>query len=388
MSSLFGQTSRKGFTPVKLGVLGGGQLGRMLLAPAARFGLQVHVLDPDYQCPCADFCHEFSTGAFDDYDAVLAFGEKVDVLTIEIEHVNVDALAQLETLGVQVAPAASTIRTIQDKGTQKQFFDRIGVPTAEYRLINGAREARQLFEDTGGFVQKLRTGGYDGRGVQIIREACDLERVFDAPCVAESMVDISKELAIIVARNKSGATECFPVVEMVFDPNLNLVDYLVAPAMVSTNVERQAQSISETIADGLSLHGILAVELFLTRTGDLLVNEVAPRPHNSGHHTLEANLTSQYEQHLRAILNLPLGATDALKPAVMFNLIGSDNHFGQPVYVGLTEALETPGVYPYIYGKSTTKPGRKMGHVTVIADSADDAISLSHRLKRQLEVIT
>lgn len=375
-----------GFSAIRLGVLGGGQLGRMLLGPAARLGLSVHILDPDPACPCAGFCGQFTQGSFSDHDTVVSFGQGIDVLTIEIEHVNADALELLQSKGVRIAPSPATIRTIQDKGMQKQFFDQIGVPTADYVLLESAEDAVARFQEQGAFVQKLRTGGYDGKGVQVLRTADNLESVFDAPCVAEDLVDIEKELAVIVARNAAGEIRCFPLVEMVFNQELNLVDYLVSPASVPAGIADAAEEISKKVAAGLHLQGILAVELFLTRTGELLVNELAPRPHNSGHHTIEANTTSQYEQHLRAILDLPLGQTNAHMAAVMFNLVGSPGHTGRPVYHGLREALATPSVYPHIYGKSETKPGRKMGHVTVTGNSTSEVIEVSQRLKSHLRV--
>lgn len=348
----------------RLGILGGGQLGRMLIQEAVNYDVRVAVLDPARDAPCASICYEFVQGSFQDYDSVIAFGKGKDVITVEIEHVSTDALEELEKSGIEVYPKPSFLRMVQDKGLQKEFYEAHHIPTAPFQLIESTTTL-----DTSmlrfPFVLKSRTGGYDGKGVQIIRSATDLDNTFDGPCVVEEMIEFSKELSIIIARNKQGETSFFPLVEMEFNAEANLVEFLFSPAHVEPAIEARAQSIAKTIADTSDFVGILAVELFLTLEGDLLVNEMAPRPHNSGHHTIEACVTSQYEQHLRSILSLPLGDTTLVQPAVMVNLLGAAGHEGPVHYKGLEEALRLPGVHVHLYGKSRTKPFRKMGHITV-----------------------
>lgn len=348
----------------RLGILGGGQLGRMLIQEAVNYDVRVAVLDPARDAPCASICYEFVQGSFQDYDSVIAFGKGKDVITVEIEHVSTDALEELEKSGIEVYPTPSFLRMVQDKGLQKEFYETHHIPTAPFQLIESTTTL-----DTSmlrfPFVLKSRTGGYDGKGVQIIRSATDLDNTFDGPCVVEEMIEFSKELSIIIARNKQGETSFFPLVEMEFNAEANLVEFLFSPAHVEPAIEARAQSIAKTIADTSDFVGILAVELFLTLEGDLLVNEMAPRPHNSGHHTIEACVTSQYEQHLRSILSLPLGDTALVQPAVMVNLLGAAGHEGPVHYKGLEEALRLPGVHVHLYGKSRTKPFRKMGHITV-----------------------
>lgn len=374
------------FRPKRVGVLGGGQLGRMLLAPAARLGLEMHMLDPDPNCPCAGYVGHAVQGDFRDHDAVVAFGQGLDVITIEIEDVSVSGLEALAAQGVRVHPSPSIIAEIQDKGLQKQLFARLEIPTAPFTLVDDAESTLAVATDERGFVQKLRRGGYDGKGVKVCDAGTAAEALFDAPCVVESRIDIEKELAVIVARTAEGEISCFPPVEMVFDPDLNLVDFLLAPARVDASVIADAEAYAHKIATELELVGLLAIELFLTRDGELLVNEMAPRPHNSGHHTIEANLTSQYEQLLRAICGLPLGRTDARCMAGMLNLIGANQKTGAPVYTGIPEALRQSGVYPHIYGKAETRPGRKMGHITFIADSEAELLKKYSQLKTLCEV--
>lgn len=369
---------------LRLGILGGGQLGRMLIPEAIELDVHVHVLDPAADAPCAPLAHSFTQGDFRDYQTVLDFGRDKDVLTIEIEDVNIEALRELRDAGVQVCPNPDHVATIKDKGLQKQFYQQHGIATSAFRLVESGRE---LISADLPCVLKARTGGYDGKGVGVLRTDADLANAFDTPCVVEDLVDIDKELAVILTRNAAGQTAVFPVVELVFDPRANLVDYLLAPAQIDDSVAEQAKSLALQVADAFGFEGILAVELFLTSSGELLVNEVAPRTHNSGHHTIEANYTSQFAQHLRAILNLPPGATDAHGLAAMVNLVGEPDCSGPVIYDGLAKVLALPGVYPHIYGKSTTKPFRKMGHVTVLADDIDTLRARVEEVKRLLRVI-
>ena len=355
-----------------IGILGGGQLGLMLLQAAIDWNLRVHILDPDAEAPCRHLCTQFTQGSLTDYDTVYQFGQTVDVITIEIERVNVEALEALEREGKRVFPQPSVIRIIQDKRLQKQFYRDHNLPTADFILTENRADVALLEIHQPDFLpafHKLGRDGYDGRGVQRIASVADVGKAFDAPGVLERAVDFEKELAVIVARNERGEVQTFPTVEMVFHPELNLVEYLFAPAEISADINQQAQDIARRTADAFGIVGLLAVELFLDKQGNVLINEVAPRPHNSGHHTIRANVTSQFEQHLRATLNYPLGDTSAYQPAAMVNLLGEDGHTGPAVYEGLENLLAMPGVFPFFYGKAITKPFRKMGHVTVMDDS-------------------
>lgn len=354
---------------LRFGVLGGGQLGRMMIQSAIDWDLRVEVMDPDPDAPCRYLTHRFVQGSLDDADAVEAFGRGLDVLTIEIEHVSVPGLRRLAAAGVAVRPSPDTIALIQDKGTQKQFLTAHGFPTADFTLIDSGADAGSRGYPV---VAKLRRGGYDGKGVRVLRDAS--APAFDAPCVLEDLVDIALELSVIVARNPSGEVATFPVVEAVFDPVANLVDHLVAPARIAEEVAAQARNLAVRVAEALELEGLLAVELFLDRSGKLWVNELAPRTHNSGHHTIEANRTSQFEQHLRAVLDLPLGDPSALQPAAMLNLVAGPDAHGRPTYPGLGAALARPGVHVHLYGKSEARPYRKLGHITVLGDDAEAVV--------------
>lgn len=357
-----------------IGILGGGQLGLMLLQAAIDWNLRVHILDPDAEAPCRHLCSQFVQGSLTDYDTVYQFGQAVDVLTIEIERVNVEALEALEREGKRVYPQPSVIRTIQDKRLQKQFYRDHNLPTADFILTENRADVAMLEIQQPDFLpafHKLSRDGYDGRGVQRIATVADVGKAFDAPGVLEKAVDFEKELAVIVARNEQGAIQTFPTVEMVFHPEHNLVEYLFAPAEISEAIDQRAQTIARQTAEAFGIVGLLAVELFLDKAGNVLINEVAPRPHNSGHHTIRANVTSQFEQHWRAILNYPLGDTAAYQSAAMINLLGEDGHTGPAQYEGLETLLAMPGVFPFFYGKAITKPFRKMGHVTVMDDSLD-----------------
>ncbi|MGD1846444.1 MAG: 5-(carboxyamino)imidazole ribonucleotide synthase [Salibacteraceae bacterium] len=371
----------------KLGILGGGQLGRMLIQEAVNFNVFSRVLDPAANAPCQFLASEFEVGSLQDYDTVMAFGRKADVVTIEIEHVNVDALEQLESEGIAVYPQPRVLRMVQDKGLQKNFYRDSGLPTAPYHLVENLEEAKALLSQ-GPFMQKMRTGGYDGRGVTPFRSEADFDKAFDAPSVLEAFVDLEKEISVIVARNVHGEVKTFPVVELEFNPEANLVEFLFAPATVSEAIESEANALAVQLVEELEFVGLLAVEMFVTQTGEVLINEIAPRPHNSGHHSIEANYTSQYEQHLRAILGMPLGATDTLCPAVMVNLLGHGDYTGDATYTGLEAALQMPGVKLHLYGKKTTKPFRKMGHATILASDLATAKTRAHEVKNTLQVIS
>jgi 5-(carboxyamino)imidazole ribonucleotide synthase len=368
----------------RLGILGGGQLGRMLIRETINLDVDVHVLDPDPDAPCRHICHQFTLGSFNDFDAVMAFGQTVDVITIEIEHVNVDALQQLEAQGKRVFPQPHVIRLIQDKGAQKEFYRQHGIPTPDYRLV----EADRVGEHTDFLpaFQKLRKGGYDGKGVQALRTAADLGKAFTAPSVLEKAVDLDKELSVIVSRNERGEVATFPVVELEFNPKANLVELLFSPANVTVAVEAGAQRIAKDVAEKLGIVGLLAVELFLDREGNVLVNEIAPRPHNSGHQSIEGNITSQFMQHLRAVLGLAPGDTGMLRPSVMVNLLGEEGHTGEARYEGLEEVLSWKGVNVHLYGKRFTKPFRKMGHVTIISETLDEAKATGKKVQATLKV--
>lgn len=357
------------FSPsTRLGLLGGGQLGRMLLQAAIDFDLRPAVLDPDPDAPCAAIAPRFVVGSFRDFDTVYRFGRGLDVLTIEIESVNLEALKRLRDEGVRVFPQPEVVELIQDKRRQKQFFRENGLPTSDFVLTENKADARRY----AGFLpafHKLGLGGYDGRGVRRVATAADFDKAFDAPGVLEKAVDFEKELAVIVARSERGEVRCFPTVEMAFHPEANLVEYLFAPAEISPETDALAQDVARRAAEAFGIVGLLAVELFLTKDGQILINEVAPRPHNSGHHTLRANDVSQFEQHLRAVLGLPLGDTTARAAAAMVNLLGEDGHEGEARYEGMDALLALPGVHPFLYGKKWTKPFRKMGHVTVVDEN-------------------
>lgn len=373
------------YRDMKLGILGGGQLGRMLIQESINFNITTHVLDPDPEAPCKDLCSKFVKGSLTDYQTVYNFGKDVDLITIEIEKVNVDALEQLENEGVTVYPQSRVIRLIQDKGVQKQFFKENNIPTSPFRLIKNKAE---LID--GNFplpyIQKLRKDGYDGRGVHAVRHKSDLDYTFDEPSLIEDWVDFEKELAVIVARNKKGEIKTFPCVEMEFNPEANLVEFLISPSTLPTEILQKADDLAIEIAEALKIVGILAVELFLTKKGEILVNEVAPRPHNSGHQSIEGNYTSQYEQHLRAIFNMPFGDTRSIGNAVMINLLGEKGFEGIAEYEGLNEILKIDGVYVHLYGKKLTKPFRKMGHITILDDDREKAIQKAKYVQNTIKV--
>lgn len=373
-------------TNKKVGVLGGGQLGLMLLQAAIDWNLNVKILDAA-DAPCAAIAPEFVEGSLQDYEAVYQFGQDVEVLTIEIEKVNVEALEVLEREGKKIFPQPHVIRLIQDKRTQKQFYRDHDLPTADFVLTENRADVCNHTDFLPAF-HKLGRDGYDGKGVQRIASPADFEKAFDAPGLLEKAVDFEKELAVIVARNERGEVATFPTVEMVFHPEANLVEYLFAPADISEKIEKQAEELAKKTAQAIGIVGLLAVEMFLTKDGQVLINEVAPRPHNSGHHTIRANFTSQFEQHWRAILNLPLGDTTAYTPAAMVNLLGEEGHTGPAYYEGMQEVLAMQGVFPFLYGKKITKPFRKMGHITVTDSDLAKLKEKVEWVKEVLKVIT
>ncbi len=368
------------FQNKKIALLGGGQLGRMLLQCAPDLNLDIKVLDPDANAPCHLISPAFTKGSLLDEATVLAFAADADIVTIEIEHVNIEALKQLEQLGKQVYPQAHILEMIQDKGLQKQFYQLHNIPSPPFVLLENKDELTKHKDFLPAF-NKVRKGGYDGKGVVKIDNLNDASKVFEAPSLLEQLVDFEKEISVIVARNANGEIKTFPCVECLFNPEANLVEFLISPAQISEEVEQKAQSIAKTIAEKLGIIGLLAVELFLTKNGDVLVNEIAPRPHNSGHQSIEGNATSQFSQHLKAILNLPLGDTSITMPSVMINVLGEKGHEGPVHYEGLEAALKLGKVYPHLYGKAITKPFRKMGHITVTDHTVEKAIEKAKLVK-------
>ncbi|WP_149913130.1 5-(carboxyamino)imidazole ribonucleotide synthase [Sphingobacterium cavernae] len=371
---------------LQLGILGGGQLGRMFIQEAINYNVNVHVLDPDKNAPCRKLCQHFECGSLSDYDTVYNFGKDLDMITIEIEKVNVDALEALEDEGVVVYPQSRVIRLIQDKGLQKQFFKQNDIPTSAFQFISNI-DSLKTANLSIPYVQKLRKDGYDGKGVKMIRTEDDLTKAFTEPSIIEEIVDFEKEIAVIVARNDRGEVKTFPMVEMEFNPEANLVEFLISPSTYSFEIQQQAEELAKKIANDLQIVGLLAVEMFLTKTGEILVNELAPRPHNSGHQTIEGNFTSQFAQHMRAIFNLPLGDTSARSNAVMINLLGEEGYEGLAKYVGVEDVLAMDGVYIHLYGKKYTKPFRKMGHVCIVNADRELAISNARKVQEILKVI-
>jgi 5-(carboxyamino)imidazole ribonucleotide synthase len=377
----------KQISDLKLGILGGGQLGRMMIQEAINYNLTTLVLDPDTDAPCKHIANYFQCGSITDFDTVYNFGKKADIITIEIEKVNIEALEQLEKEGKQVFPQSRVIRLIQDKGVQKQFFKENNIPTAPFQLVNTKEDMLNSRFDFP-YILKQRKDGYDGKGVMRINEVADIDQAFDAPCLIEELVDFEKEIAIIVARNPKGDMKTFPMVEMEFNAEANLVEFLISPSTYGEELQNKAEVIAKNIASSLNITGLLAVEMFVTKNGDLLVNELAPRPHNSGHQTIEGNRVSQFAQHLRAIFNLPLGDTSTINHAVMINLLGEKNHDGVAKYQGLEKIMAIDGVYVHLYGKKYTKPFRKMGHITVVDQNRDGAIQKANYIKNTLKVIS
>ncbi|MCU0385178.1 MAG: 5-(carboxyamino)imidazole ribonucleotide synthase [Flavihumibacter sp.] len=369
----------------KVGILGGGQLGRMLLQEAANYPVETWVLENDPTCPAAHLCHHFVTGNIRSFDDVYQFGKQLDAITIEIESVNVDALEQLEKEGVKVIPKPSALRTIKNKIIQKEFYQANGIPTAAFVTVAN-KEALKSHLDFLPAAQKLGEGGYDGKGVQLLHSFEEFELAFDAPSVLEKKVAIEKEIAVLVAINNKGEQAIYPPVEMVFDPNLNLLDYQIAPADLEDKTLWRVEAIALKLVKALESPGLFAIELFIDKQGEVLVNEAAPRVHNSGHHTIEAHSSSQYDMLWRILLDFPLGSTSALLPSSLVNLIGEPGYSGDVNYEGLEEVLNMEDVYVHLYGKKETKPGRKMGHVTVLGKDRHDLVRKAHQIKRILKV--
>ena len=371
---------------MKAGILGGGQLGRMLLQAAANYTVETWVMENDPNCPAAHLCHHFVQGDINDFDAVYAFGKGLDVLTIEIESVNVDALEKLESEGVKVYPKPSAIRTIKNKILQKQFYEANDIPTSAFVVTANLSDLNNHTALLPA-VHKIGQGGYDGKGVQIIQDEKDIEKGFDAPAVLEKMVPIHKEIAMIVAMNEKGETALYPPAEMVFDPVLNLLDYQLSPAALPEKVFWKAEAIALRVVKALNSPGLFAVELFVDKNEEVLVNETAPRVHNSGHHTIEANYSSQYDMLWRIMLGYPLGNTDAILPSAIVNLLGAEGHSGDAVYDNLDEVLKMDNVFVHLYGKKQTKPGRKMGHVTIMHKDYQDLTHKANKIKHLLKVL-
>ncbi len=376
---------KSSISETRLGILGGGQLGRMLIQEAINYNISISILDPDPDAPCKNICDSFEVGSLGDYQTVYDWGRNLDLITIEIEKVNIDALEELEKEGVKVYPQPRIIRLIQDKGLQKQFFKENDIPTSPFQLFS-SREQLASANLNFPYIQKLRKDGYDGKGVMKIANSTDLKNAFDVPNMVEQLIDFEKEIAVIVARNASGEMKTFPMVEMDFNPQANLVEFLISPSTYSFEIQQKAETIAKNIASSLRIVGILAVEMFLTKDHQILVNELAPRPHNSGHQTIEGNYTSQFEQHLRAIFNLPLGDTRSITNAVMVNLLGEKGYEGIAEYEGLEEILKKDGVYVHLYGKKYTKPFRKMGHITIIDEDRNSAIEKAKFVKETIKV--
>lgn len=371
----------------KLGVLGGGQLGRMMIQSAMNYDVHIYAMDTSKSAPCGTLAYEFTEGDIKSYDDVVAFGKDKDVLTVEIEHINVEALEYLEENGVKVFPQPRILKLIQDKGLQKEFYQENDIPTSPFKLIKNKEELSNYSSDLP-FIQKMRKGGYDGKGVTAINNVSDFETAFDEPSLIEDKIDFEKELSVLVARNEQGEIKTFPVVECEFSKELNLVEFLFSPANIAPEIEKKATDLAEKVIQKLDMVGLLAVELFLTKEGELLVNEVAPRTHNSGHHTIECNNVSQFEQHLRAILNLPLGDTSIKTAGVMINLLGDPDYTGVAKYKGMENVMQIPGVHVHLYGKPRTKPNRKMGHITITHQEIAKAKTQARKVQEMINVIS
>lgn len=376
----------------RVGILGAGQLGKMMALAAGNWHLPLFFLDQNEDMPAARFGAGFTSGNFNSFEDVYNFGKSVDVLTIEIEHVNVEALKKLESEGIQVHPSPAALELIKDKGSQKTFYRVESLPTAPFRLYEDAGAIRTALgkgEIKLPFVQKSRSEGYDGKGVLVVRKEEDLEKLMNTPSVTEELVDIDKELAVIIARSPSGEIKAYPPVEMNFHPDANLVEFLLCPARISEAIEKEAVTLATKVAEAMRITGLLAVELFLDKSGKLLINEVAPRPHNSGHHTIESCPVSQFEQHLRAILNWPLGETALKVPAAaMINVLGAAEALGETHYEGLEAVMQVPGTSVHLYGKSTVKPYRKMGHITLTASDLETVIAHARSIEGKLKAVS
>ena len=373
----------------KLGILGGGQLGKMLLYDAKRYDLHTKVMDSNKDAPCNKIADDFIIGDITDYDDVINFGNSVDLITVEIENVNTDALEFLEKLGKKVYPSPKNLRIIQNKSDQKNFYSKNNLPTSRFKNYSNIEELKRNFLHDNfefPFVWKSSRFGYDGKGVKIIKNIEDLDFSYDRQCLIEEKVSIKKELSVIVSRNSDGEIKCFPVVEMEFNEKSNLVEYVMCPANISKQTEEKAIMIASEIAKKFEMVGLLAVELFVTNEDEILINEVAPRPHNSGHHTIECCVTSQFDQHIRSILNLPLGETGILIPGIMVNLVGENMEEGNVNYKNINDIFDIPGVYIHIYGKKKSRLNRKMGHITIVNKDINKAIEIGKSIKNKIKV--
>ena len=375
----------------KLGILGGGQLGKMLLYDAKRYDLHTKVMDSNFEVPCARLADEFILGDITNYDDVINFGNKVDIITVEIEKINTDALLFLEKKGKKIFPSAVTLKIIQNKTQQKEFYQKNNLPTSRFKNYSNIDELKSNFEKDNfkfPFVWKSSRFGYDGKGVKIIKKFDDLNFSYDEECLIEEKISIKKELSVIVARNIDGEMKCFPVVEMEFNDKSNLVEYVMCPANISSDIESRAIEIAMKATEKFNMVGLLAVELFLDVNDKIIINEVAPRPHNSGHHTIECCMTSQFDQHIRSILNLPLGETQILIPGIMVNLVGENKVEGNVVYQNINDIFEIPGVFIHIYGKKKSRLDRKMGHITIVNEDISKAIEIGKKIKKKIKVIS
>ena len=375
----------------KLGILGGGQLGKMLLSETRKFDIQTYVFDPSMDAPCQFGATKFFIGDLMDYETVYDFGKKVDLLTIEIENINLNALEKLEAEGLKIFPSPKTLRLIQNKGVQKDFYVENKIPTAAFKRFNNLYNLRAEIEDgviEMPFVWKCAQFGYDGNGVKVVRSISDIENLPNVECIAEQMINFKNELAVIVARSASGEVKTYPVVEMVFHTEANQVEYVICPARIDLNITEKANEIALKVSKAYNHVGLLAVEMFQTHDEEILVNEVAPRPHNSGHYSIEASYTSQFENHLRAILDLPLGNTASKVAGIMVNLVGAEGYSGNVTYENIEKIMAIDGVTPHIYGKRETRPFRKMGHVTIVNENMNEARRIAEEVKNTIRVVS
>ena len=375
----------------KLGILGGGQLGKMLLFDTRKFDIQTYVLDPSDEAPCKIACDKFFKGDLMDFETVYNFGKLVDVLTFEIELVNLEALVKLEAEGLKVYPSPKTLKLIQNKGVQKDFYTEHAIPTANYKRFKDIKSLVVAILESKielPFVWKCTEFGYDGNGVKVIRQVSDLDNLANVECIAEEMIPFKNELAVIVCRSPSGEIKTYPVVEMEFHPEANQVEYVICPARIDAKVAEKAREIALTVSEKFNHVGLLAVEMFQTEDDEIIVNEVAPRPHNSGHYSIEASYTSQFENHLRAILNLPLGNTESKVAGIMVNLAGAEGYSGDVIYENIEKIMSWNGVTPHIYGKKQTRPFRKMGHVTIVNSDIVEARKIAEDVKNSIRVIS
>jgi 5-(carboxyamino)imidazole ribonucleotide synthase len=371
----------------KIGILGGGQLGRMLLQAAANYPVETYVLEKDSECPAAHLCHHFVKGDITQFEDVYNFGKGMEALTIEIESVNIDALKKLEAEGVQIFPKPSALEIIKNKISQKEFYKQHDIPTSDFVVTHRRNDLQQLIHFIPA-VHKLALGGYDGKGVEVLKSETDMDRGFDKDAVLERLVAIKKEISLIVAIGQDGKSVIYPPVEMIFNPDLNLLEYQISPAIIAEKILWKAEAIALTVVRNLESPGIFAVELFIDIDDHVLVNETAPRVHNSGHHTIEAGFSSQFDMLFRIMLGYPLGNTKCIMNAAMVNLIGEKDHTGEAKYLNIEEVLQIDNVFVHIYGKKETRPGRKMGHVTILSDERQHLIHIAHKVKQLLKVVS